>query len=205
MKPLLVRPNMLVVVIALAWSACLAFRPKTSIRLPTALSADLVSLEAPKAAFLVGRWKNSVENDVALGHLPQHTHPHRDVAQLMKSSRAFKDIYASCSALAVASKASSPVPGTLRNATIFGTPRSSLGAAIAVLVENEQYVNILHVAVNPESRTVAKAEVEIIAAIAEDNDKPARLTIQARDALRASDAELDIDRVEDRWVYLSPP
>ena len=154
---------------------------------------ELLSLEAPRAAFLVNKWKTAVENDLALGHLPAHTHPNRDVGRLMTASRAFKDVSASCSALAVASRSSAPLTGPLSGARVVGTPRSKIGAALAVIRDADETTDVLHLVVNPETRDDwAYAEVEILDAVRLSSDRPVRLARSARGALQASDADLRI-------------
>lgn len=156
-------------------------------------AVELMTLDAPKAAFLVSKWKTTMENDIALGHLPQHTHPHRNVARLLRTSQAFKATYASCSALAVASGSDAQFNATQTKTRVVGTLRSKVGAALAVVRDETESVDVLHVVINPDTRTDSAllAEVEIINALRREG-RPVRLAKSARTALDASDAELSI-------------
>lgn len=156
-------------------------------------AVELMTLDAPKAAFLVNKWKTAMENDIALGHLPQHTHPHRNVARLLRTSQAFKATYASCSALAVASQSNAKLEKTWTRTRVVGTLRSKVGAALAVVRDETESVDVLHIVVNPDTRTdsASLAEVEIINAIRRQG-RPVRLAKSARTALDASDADLNI-------------
>lgn len=150
----------------------------------------MVTLEPGRAAFLVGRWKTAVEDDVALGHLPQHTHPERNVSRLMSTSRCFKDVYASCSALAVAARTKRTEKES--NVKIVGTPKSKHGAAIAVLVDQGDTLDVLHLVVNPDSaneKVITLSVMEMLAAIKDH--------FATKDLRLAASARLGLDFVSD--------
>uniref|UniRef100_A0A7S3JXS9 Uncharacterized protein n=1 Tax=Aureoumbra lagunensis TaxID=44058 RepID=A0A7S3JXS9_9STRA len=170
-------------------------RHRLSLRSATSSESILVELHPGKAAFLVGKWKTSVENDISLGFLPKHTHPNRNVSRLMRSSKYFKDVYAMCSALAMSDKDTA-------NTNVLGTPRSQHGAAIALVDDSTDFVDILHLVINPDARddiVIRAAEVEILDAIRErerarcqNAPKIVRISSAARLNLLSSDTELDI-------------
>lgn len=176
------------------WMACLALArawvlnvPRASLRLQ---ATELVEMSAPRGYFLVNKWKQTVEHDVALGFLPAHIYPHRSVPRLMRSRKLFKEVYYSCGALA----ASKEVKGPLRGGKIVSTPRSKIGAALAVIREKDDVIDVLHVVTNPDIKgeeLARAAEAEIIAAI-RNRGKRVRIAAVTRDCMEASDAELAI-------------
>merc|ERR1719409_1199793 len=55
---------------------------------------------------LVTKWKTGVENDIALGFLPEHTHPDRSVQRSMFVQKAYFRAYNDMRTFATASRAS---------------------------------------------------------------------------------------------------
>ena len=104
-------------------------------------AAELSEIIPGKAIFLVGRWRQAVENDVALGCLPPHTHPHRDVPRLVRLNAVFTDMYSTTMTIAAASRggdeARKALGAPLSTARVVGTIRALSGAALAVVSERD--------------------------------------------------------------------
>ena len=147
----------------------------------------MMPLPEARAAFLVGTWKTALENDIALGHLSPHTHPDRDVLRMIRVSRVFKVTYATCSILALSKK---------KDVTIYGTPKSQKGAAVAVVVSTDNSLDILHLVVNPNVENkdaIAAAVREIITEIhLTDPSKDLRFAETARAGFDAPDILLGV-------------
>merc|ERR1719353_1534408 len=76
---------------------------------------------------LVTKWKTGVENDIALGFLPEHTHPDRSVQRSMFVQKAYFRAYNDMRTFATASMA-----GPWADAKVYGILRNSEAQAAGI-------------------------------------------------------------------------
>ena len=135
-----------------AFSPARQLRPST--RLQAAAVADELKALAPaQGAMLVTKWKTGVENDIALGFLPEHTHPDRSVQRSMFVQKAYFRAYNDMRTFATASMAGpEAIAKTLgedwKGAQVYGILRNSetQAAGVACVQTNEdRFLSLIHI------------------------------------------------------------
>ena len=195
--------------------------PAATPRRPSSLLASVVSdasdmraLMPAQGALLVAKWKSQVENEIALGFLPQHTHPDRSVQRIMFVKKAFDRAYADMRTFAAASQAGDAAVAKLERdlstAQIFGNLRNSetQAAALALVLDRDATYDVLHVVMTPDCREPEKittSEAAFLAALkAESSGKPTRLSAAAAEALLGEPADLGFRDGDDAdWLVAS--
>ena len=141
-----------------AFSPARQLRPTTRLR-ATAVADELKALAPAQGAMLVTKWKTGVENDIALGFLPEHTHPDRSVQRSMFVQKAYFRAYNDMRTFATASMAGpEAIAKTLgedwKGAQVYGILRNSetQAAGVACVQTNEDRFDIVHLLMTPDQR-----------------------------------------------------
>ena len=194
--------------------ALLAPRPRarsaaTPVRATATLEEPPRTLIPAQGALLVTKWKAQVENDIALGFLPKHTHPDRSVQRTMFVKKAFDRAYADLRTFAAASQAGDEAVAKLGaawpSARVYGALRNSeaLAAVVALVLDRPEGFDVLHLLVTPDVRAPEKimaSERAFLDAVADMADgKPARLSAAAAQALLAPPEDLGFGG-EGEWL-----
>ena len=190
-----------------AFSPARQLRPSTRLR-AAAVADELKALAPAQGAMLVTKWKTGVENDIALGFLPEHTHPDRSVQRSMFVQKAYFRAYNDMRTFATASMAGpEAIAKTLgedwKGAQVYGILRNSetQAAGVACVQTNENRFDIVHLLMTPDQRdpdVVVRSErglLDIVAAQAPNGVK-VRLAAPAAEALLSSASELGLVGVE---------
>ena len=165
----------------------------------TTADYELRSLMPAQAALLITKWKMEVENQIALGFLPQHTHPDRSVQRIMFVKKAFDRAYADMRTFAAASQAGpeavAKLDGDLSCAKVVGSLRNDElhGACLALVLDRGGTRDVLHCVVTPDVREPAKilrSEAAFLGAIAAEAEGNVRLSALACGALLSEPADV---------------
>jgi hypothetical protein len=170
---------------------------------------ELKTLAPAQGAMVVTKWKTGVENDIALGFLPEQTHPYRSVQRSMFVQKAFFRAYNDMRSFATASMAGpEAIAKTLgedwTDARCYGMLRNSetQAAGIACVQVVGDRFDILHLLMTPDQRdpeVVVRSErglLDIVAAQAPAGST-VRLSAPAAEALLSSASELGLDGIDD--------
>ena len=176
----------------------------------TSTDYDMRSLIPAQGALLVTKWKGQVENDIALGFLPQHTHPDRSVQRIMFVKKAFDRAYADMRTFAAASQAGesavAALGGDWATAKVFGSLRNTeaMGAALALVLDRDAGYDVLHMVMTPDIREpekIVRSEAAFLDAIADGTDKTVRVSAAAAAALMSEPVDIGFRESDDaEWL-----
>jgi len=191
-----------------------AFAPPRRLRPGSGLKAvvdasELKTLIPAQGAMCVTKWKIGVENDIALGFLPEHTHPDRSVQRSMFVQKAYSRAYYDMRTYAAAAAAGpEAVEKTLGaewvDAQVFGILRNSetQAAGVACVQVAGGRFDIVHLLMTPDQKDPAvvvsseRGLLDIVAAQAPPG-ATVRLAAPAAEALLSSAAGLGLVGIAD--------
>ena len=122
----------------------------------------------------------------------------------MQESAEFKLVWRDLGALAAAAQKDVKASGFLSRARALSSIGSNAGSAVAVVLDGDEYVDVIYLVKNPDVRSDAEckvAEKALLDAIIREEEKTVRLSARAAMTLAGSEEELGFKKGDDSaWL-----